>query len=279
MVKLKSSTLLWTIALLTSVVAAANFYVGRNAEHSKRIWTEGQLEKVTQARNALQKEKEELTQAKGALEEQVTQLTTQAQQVAEQYAQEKRAREALTTELAQARKDAAQVKTQLDSERKEKQTLTEDLSKAKQSYSALSNELTTLRQAKEALEKRVKEMLAARAREAEQIVVKPLVGSPAAAAPAAGAKGAVPATSAVAVAVKTPEAKVLVVNKEFGFVVLNVGSKDGVRKGQRFSLVRDNKTIVTVEVDKVYDNMVAANLLEEQKKGEVREGDLARLIS
>lgn len=75
------------------------------------------------------------------------------------------------------------------------------------------------------------------------------------------------------------EAKVLVVNREYNFVVLNLGTKDGIRKGTRFSVLRDNKTIATAEVDKVYDNMAAANLLEEAKKGDVKEGDVARLIS
>lgn len=266
MAKPRASTLLLIIAFLASAVAAANFYANFTSEHARRVQTETQLEAVTRAKEALEEERDELTKTKDTLEGQVAQLAKKAQEVADQFAQEKRAREALTAELAQVRKDATQVKGQLESERKEKETLNQDLSKAKQSYQALSNELTTLRQAKEALEKRVKEMLAARAKEAEQIVVKPAgteTGSPVPAAPQLQGK----------------EIKVLVVNREYHFVVLNQGTRDGIRKGSRFSIWHDGKQVATADADKLYDNMTAANLLEEAKKGDVKEGDVARLIS
>ncbi len=185
-------------------------------------------------------------------------------------AQEKRAREALTSELAEARQASDDVKAEAESARREKATLTEDLAKAKQSYQALSNELTTLRQAKEALEKRVKEMLAARAKEAERIVVTP----PAVSVPAAsGPITSVPAAS------RGQAGKVLVVNREFNFVVANLGSRDGIRAGTRYEILRNGQRIATAEVEKIYDNMSAANLLQEEKKSDVKEGDEVRLIS
>lgn len=279
MTKPSKSTLLLVIAFLASSVAAANFYFGKTAEHSKRVWTEQQLQTVKKEVEALQKERDELLTAKTALEEQTGDLTKQAKAVADQLAQEKRAREALTAELAQLRKESSGFKTQLDQAQASAKTLTDDLAKAKQSYQALSNELTTLRQAKEALEKRVKEMLAARAKEAEQIVVT----NPAAAGAAQGA-GAAPAAARPAASIPakgtTAEGKVLVINREYDFVVVNLGSKDGIRKGSRFAVLRGEKPIMNVEVDKVYDNMSAANMMEEEKKGsEVKEGDTVRLLS
>ena len=269
MTKPSPSTILLVIAFLVSSVAAANFYVGKNAEQAKRVWAEGQIEIFKKQVSALEQEREELSKAKTALEEQTSDLTKQAKAVAEQLAQEKRAREALTTELAQIRKDSSQVKSQLDQERNEKEAITGDLTKAKQSYQALSNELTTLRQAKEALEKRVKEMLTARAKEAEQIVVTAPSGT------AAALKPAVITPSKAGL-----EGKVLVVNREYHFVVISLGSKDAVGKGSRFALFRNGKQIMTVEVDKLYDNMSSANMLEEEKKGsEVKEGDTVRRVS
>ncbi len=275
MTKPRASTLLLGIAFLVAAVAAANFYVGKNTEQAKRILTEQQLQTVKKQVGALEKERDELTKAKTELETQTADLTKQAKAVAGQLAQEKRAREALTTELAQLRKSSTQIKTQLDQEKDDKQALTEDLAKAKQSYQALSNELTTLRQAKEALEKRVKEMLSQRAKEAEQIVVT---------APSAGTQqtgiSSASAASTASAAKSSSEGKVLVVNREFHFVVINLGSKDGVKKGARFTVLRGGKPIMSVEVDKLYDNMSSANMLDEGKKGsEVKEGDTVRLVS
>ena len=276
MTKPSKSTLLLVIAFLASSVAAANFYFGKAAEHSKRVWTEQQLQTVKKEVDALQKERDELMTAKSSLEEQTADLTKQAKAVADQLAQEKRAREALTTELAQIRKESTNFKSQLDQAQGSAKALTDDLAKAKQSYQALSNELTTLRQAKEALEKRVKEMLAARAKEAEQIVVT----NPAAPRTAVSPAGKPVAAAAPAPVKGGPEGKVLVINREFDFVVVNLGSKDGIRKGNRFAVVRGDKSIMNVEVDKVYDNMVAANMMEEEKKGlEIKEGDTVRLLS
>lgn len=254
----RASTIVWVIAFVMAILAVVIFYVGRNDERAKRVWTEEQLQKVTSAKEALEQERDELAQTKEALENQLGDAQTQAKNLADQIAQERRAREALTTELAQARQESTSLKGRLETERKEKLTLAEDLGKAKQSYQALSNELTTLRQAKEALEKRVKEMLSAQASEAEKIVVKPAADTP---------------------APKLLEGKVMVVNREFNFVVVNLGSKEGIQSGTTVSISREDKPIATAQVERIYENMSAATVTDEVKKGSIKEGDLVRVTS
>lgn len=239
-------------ALGVMTIASVQLWVGRNSEKAKRIWAEDQLRKITAAKEELEEEKEELTKAKEALAAQVGDLTSQAKAISDQLASEKRARESLTSELAKVRDEAADLKDRLDTERQEKLTVTEELSKAKQSYQALSNELTTIRQAKEALEKRVKEMLSTRAKEAEQIVVKPTE------------------------AARVLEGKVLVVNREFNFVVINLGSKDGIASGSAFTISKEGRTVGRAQVERIYENMSAANIIEEPRKGEIQEGDSVR---
>ncbi len=261
--KPKLSTIVLTIAFIAAALAAVNFALGRNTERARRVWVEGQLEKLTVAKEALEQEKEELTKTKETLEGQLKDASTQAKDLAEQIAAEKRARESLTTEMSKIRKESADAAQRLE---KERAALNEELAKAKQSYQTLSNELTTLRQAKEALEKRVKEMLAVQANEAERIVVKP--------APGAAAPKLADLPSA-----KMLEGKVLVVNREFNFIVVNLGSKDGVKSGTQFNVLRANKSIGKAQVERLYDNMAAATLLVEEQKGQIKEGDLVRLAS
>lgn len=253
----RAATIVLVVALIVASVAAVNFYVGRDAERSKRVWAEDQIQKLTAAKEALEQERDELLKAKEALETQLSDVNTQAKTLSDQIAQEKRAREALTTELAQARRESTDIKGRLETERREKLTLTDDLSKAKQSYQALANELTTLRQAKEALERRVKEMLSTQAAEAERIVVKP--------------------PSAPAAPSKPLQGQVLVVNREFNFVVVNLGSKDGLTTGTKMAVWRADKTIGSAQVERVYENMSAATVLDEEKKGQIKEGDLVRV--
>ena len=65
--------------------------------------------------------------------------------------------------------------------------------------------------------------------------------------------------------VKSLEGKIVVVNKENNFVVLNLGSKDGVSMGDEFSVSRAGKTIGEVKVEKVHESMSAAGFAAELK--------------
>ncbi|MBI3332751.1 MAG: hypothetical protein HYZ93_01520 [Candidatus Omnitrophica bacterium] len=279
MAKSRVGSLFLIVLLALAIFAAVHFYLGQNTEHAKRVWLEDQLQKITTAKDALEQERDELAKAKTALESQLTDASDQVQKLgdqakllSEQIASEKRSREAMTGELAG-------VKSRLEAERKDKLSLTDDLAKAKQSYQALGNELTTLRQAKEALERRVKEMLATQATEAERIVVTPPAGAPSGTAvkPLAEATPApVPTPSS---GIRTREGKVLVVNREFNFVVINLGSKDGLKAGSQLSIWRGDKAVAKAQVERIYDNMAAATLLAEEQKGKVQEGNLVRVNS
>ena len=287
--KASALTLLLIVAFLAAAAAATIFFLDRNKEQARRIWAEDQLEKIKTAKENLEKERDELIKAKQALEGQVSDVSTQAKKLADDLAAEKRAREAVSAELVKTRGEADDLTGQLRTQEDEKKAITEELAKAKQSYQALSNELTTLRQAKEALERRVKEMLTSQASEAEKIVVKPAqsaapgepapaaAAAPAVVAPAAAAPS--PAVSAAPPALKTTSGKVLVVNREFNFVVVNLGTKDGMQIGTKVNIFRSDKKIGSAQVERVYENMSAATLLAEEQKGQIKEGDQIRVVS
>lgn len=70
--------------------------------------------------------------------------------------------------------------------------------------------------------------------------------------------------------------KIMTVNRKFNFVVLNMGSKDDLRMGDRLVVERDGKAIGSVAVEKLYDNFAAAAIVEEKQSGEIKEGDIVR---
>ena len=74
------------------------------------------------------------------------------------------------------------------------------------------------------------------------------------------------------------QGSVLVVNREFNFIVVNMGSRDGIKPGQYLEVVRNGKPLARVQVERIYENMSAANILAETVgKGEViKEGDQVR---
>jgi len=67
--------------------------------------------------------------------------------------------------------------------------------------------------------------------------------------------------------------KVLVVNKDYNFAVINLGSKDGVRIGSIFGVYRDTQYLGDVKVEKVHDSMAAAGFVSQDIKNKVNEGD------
>jgi len=71
------------------------------------------------------------------------------------------------------------------------------------------------------------------------------------------------------------EGKVLVVNKDYNFVVINLGSKDGVNAGDVFVLYHNNKYIGDIKVEKIHESMSAADFTSASIKGAVSEGDRA----
>lgn len=69
------------------------------------------------------------------------------------------------------------------------------------------------------------------------------------------------------------EGKVLVVNKEYNFVVVNLGSKDGVNVDDIFSVYQSEKNIGDIKVAKVHDSMSAADFVSSSTKDQIKEGD------
>jgi uncharacterized coiled-coil protein SlyX len=69
------------------------------------------------------------------------------------------------------------------------------------------------------------------------------------------------------------EGKVLVINKDYNFVVINLGIADGVKLGDIFAVYNNNKPIGDVKIEKVHDTMAAAGFISLETKHKVREGD------
>jgi len=68
---------------------------------------------------------------------------------------------------------------------------------------------------------------------------------------------------------------ILVVNKDYNYVVVNLGSSEGIRLGDLFSIYHKNKYIGDVKVAKVHDSLSAADFVVPEIKNKINEGDEA----
>lgn len=66
---------------------------------------------------------------------------------------------------------------------------------------------------------------------------------------------------------------ILLVNPEWNFVVLNLGTKHGVRQGNEFMIHRDGRLISKVRVRDAQEFVSIADILPTWRRGEIVEGD------
>lgn len=76
-----------------------------------------------------------------------------------------------------------------------------------------------------------------------------------------------------AVAPVASDGSVLVVNKDYNFVVINLGAREGIKAGSVFSVFHNDKYIGDVKVEKVHESMSAAGFVSSNIKEKIFEGD------
>lgn len=72
---------------------------------------------------------------------------------------------------------------------------------------------------------------------------------------------------------KLLEGEVLVINKDYNFIVINIGRKSGVAEGDSFTIMNDSKVIGKAVVQKIYDTMSSANLSAETDIANISKGN------
>ena len=69
------------------------------------------------------------------------------------------------------------------------------------------------------------------------------------------------------------QGKILVVNKEYSFIVTDIGQDKDIQKGMKFDVMDGPKFLGQVEVDKVYDTMSSAAILPGGKINDMKKGN------
>lgn len=67
--------------------------------------------------------------------------------------------------------------------------------------------------------------------------------------------------------------KILEVNSEYNFVIINLGKENGIKKGMVFMVYREKKLLGKVEVEEVFGDMSSCIILPWFKKEEIKIDD------
>jgi septal ring factor EnvC (AmiA/AmiB activator) len=240
-----------TIVLLGST--GAGFYLYYN-EHLKNIELNNRIEEIVTKQKDSEAKLLESQRIASSLELKLKDSESRIDDLNNQLNLEKASREAATSDLES-------IRARLQEQNSLRASLESKLRKTEEQLSSMEEKLKDLESKKIELESKEKAEAEGQAEGVE--LGKILVGPDRVKVNAPGD----------AASVKPAEGKVLVVNKEYNFAVISLGSKDGVSLGDLFSVYSGEKYIGDVRVEKLHDSMSAAGFMSEDIRNRVKEGD------
>ncbi len=250
-----------------TVVAIAGVAVTimlQQQEHNLRLAAERQLSIIKADNDQLQHQMNEVRAAKLALETELTHTKAQADEVAQQLAQERQAKEVLAKSVDDRQREIDRLGKDMEQLHSERQNLQQQIAQLNQQQDTWKTQLAELGKAKSELETKVLELSGQPTVELDKVVV--------------GSNGQTPAASSAVTPASGKEGQVIVVNREYDFVVMNLGKNSGLEIGQQFQILRGDEVLGWVKVEKVYDELAAAAILPQSKKDQIREGDVVKAL-
>lgn len=237
--------LLIAVIAVTLALAGGGFYMFKQ-EQKKNFDLNDKLDEISTKQRITETKLKESEKFIADLQQKLMDAKSQMDNLSAGLQQEKAARQEATAKLELLRTDLEQQKTlRADLEKK--------FTQAQEDVRKTQAQLSDLQSQKETLESKVNDLeTKTQGVELGKIVVGPEVSVPVA---------------------QGLEGKVLVVNKDYNFAVISLGSKDGVGLGDAFEIYHNNKYIGDVRIEKVHDSMAAAGFVNTDIKNKVSEGD------
>jgi len=267
--KTKVLSIILVILLAVSVIGGVIIYNSYQKERQKVASLQDNLEdlrmryKLTE--NKLEDTKKQLAQLENKLEE----ANNQIEMLNNELSKEKQYKEELSNSLQE-------LKENLKAKEEKETGLQQEIERAQKEIKRLQAKLKNTEEEKTELENKIKNLESMQQEKVElgEIVVEQKT-------PVAGEIK--PATKKEEKTKKlfpnraSLEGNVLVVNKDYNFVVINLGKQDGVALNDVFSIYRNEKYLGDVKVEKLHDSMCAAGFVSAGLKEKISEGDRAIL--
>jgi archaellum component FlaC len=250
---------LLVVASIGASVMAVIGFMGKEREYMKRLVVEDKLALTLKEKRNIEKELEAAKSAKEQSDAKVTKIEEKLKDVSSQFEELKSKSETAATQLESKGKELVRIKVDLDNEKKEKLTISKKLDSLQTDYDRVKKQVSMLTNDKIDLEKKVQELQEKQSVNLDKIVVNPVERNASAQAPVSN---------------PVMQGKVLVVNKEYSFIVADVGQDKNVQKGAKFEVMDGARSLGQVEVDKVYDTMSSATALPGAKINDMKKGNV-----
>ena len=264
---------LLAILVVLSMGVAAVAIVLQMQEREKRQAKEQELYQSQSENDELKSKLQAMEQDKVRAEESLASTRKDLTQAQDELAKAVDAKETLSRSVEDREREIARLTKDLDQTRQEAKQAGKQLADLREERDTAKRQLADVEQAKQDLETKVMELTEKPTVELEKVLVTPdQVAGGGSAQPGAAPSVVMPASASTG-----PNAgQVVVVNREYDFIVMNLGKNHGLSVGQEFQIVRGTQVLGKVKVEKVYDELSAAAILPESQKNNIREGDAVR---
>jgi predicted nucleic acid-binding Zn-ribbon protein len=269
--KEKLPVVLLIVIIVLSLAMAGGVFYFLQQERAKNLALQDDLQEIKTKQKITETKLQDAQKVISDLEVQLREAKGQIDTLTSGLQQEKTAKEQAVGQIEQLRGE-------LEQQKRLRVELEGRLSQAQDNLKKINSQLETLETKRTELEGKIKDLET----KTEGIELgKIVVNSETPQAPVEQITAPIPPTQQSPVAptvvqrrpVAGLEGKVLVVNEEYNFVVINLGSKDGISVNDVFVVSRDNAQIGEIKVEKVHDAMSAAGFSSKDLKGKIREGD------
>ncbi len=184
-------------------------------------------------------------------QQQLTQTVEEKKKVENKLIETVKAKEQVEGELASEKEKSLTLKKELDDKEQQIKTTLDRLEREITARKKAEAQLMITLKEKENLEVKVKNLKEAPTIELEKIVIKP--GS-------------------------VITGKITMVNKEYAFVVVNLGTQHNLKAGDILSVYRNDEFIGKVQIERAEEKMSAAAVLPDWQNVEFKEDDIVKAI-
>lgn len=259
--------LLGVLAVLAMGVAAFAIVL-QMQERDKRQATERQLHLAMAENDDLKGRLDELQQEKARIDEELGRVRKDLTQSKDDLLKAVEAQETLARSVEDREREISRLSKDLDQARNESKQIGTQLSGLQTERESLKQQLADLERAKGELESKVMELSERPTVELEKVTVTNDASTSQPSAAAAGAGVAMPVSGTTG-----SVGRVMVINRDYDFIVMSLGKNQGVSVGQEFQVIRGTDVLGKVKVEKVYDELSAATILPGSQKDAIRAGE------
>lgn len=263
-------TVVLILLIIISLGLGGGFFYFLQKEQVKSSLLQKDLEDIKAKQIKAESNLEEASKMVADLDNQVTENKALIEALNKELEQEKAQKEEAFLQIAQ-------LKTEIDNQSKLRSDLENKVTQAESTVKKMQEQLSAFDSKKTELEAKIKELEEkSKGVELGKIIVNPEPVVLEAAPPVESVSNKSTPNKKEKTKKKASsglEGKVLVVNKDYNFVVINLGSKDGVGVGNVFSLYHGNKLIGEGKVEKIHDSMAAVGFVPAEMKEKISEGD------